>query len=261
MGRGFGIEATTMPDVVVQVARAAEEAGYSSFWVNGSPPRQALEALAVAASVTSIPLGVGVIPLHRRPIEQVVTDVRELGLPQDRLRLGIGYGQPRGALATMRHSVAMIHEELESSAVVGAVGPRMTALAGEIGDAVIFTWWFAAAVRDSRQYLEAGAEGAGRNRPPIISYIRCALLPQAESKLEEQANAYDSSPKFARVFAHYGVTARDTVVTGNTAADLQSGIVAEEAVLDEGVVRAIPADDSAGSLLDLLEACAPPKGG
>jgi len=257
--RGFGIEALTAPEVMREVARAAEAAGYGSLWVNGSPPRAALELLAVAAKETTLPLGTGVLPLTRRPIEDVLSDLHELQLPVERLWLGIGYSAPRGALAYVRRSVAMIHDA-GARAVVGAVGPRMTELAGEIGDAVSFTWWFRDAVEASRPLLEAGAERGGRpGAPPIMSYIRCALLPQAEATLAEQAANYDAAPNFSKVFSRHGRTARDTVMTGATGADLQRGIAYEEAVLDIPVIRAVTADREAQALLELLKACRPPS--
>jgi len=257
--RGVGIEALTAPEVMREVARAAEAAGYGSLWVNGSPPRAALELLAVAAEETMLPLGTGVLPLARRPIEDVLSDLRELGLPVERLWLGIGYGNPQGALDYMRRSVALIHDA-GARAVVGAVGPRMTELAGEIGDAVSFTWWFRDAIEESRPLLETGAARGGRpGAPPIMSYIRCALLPQAEATLAEQTANYDAMPSFSKQFTRHGRTARDTVVTGATAGELQPGIAYEEAVLDIPVIRAVTADRSAGALLELLEACRPPR--
>jgi alkanesulfonate monooxygenase SsuD/methylene tetrahydromethanopterin reductase-like flavin-dependent oxidoreductase (luciferase family) len=259
--RGFGIDATTALDVVRLVARAAESAGYGSLWVNGSPPRAALELLAVAAEETNLPLGTGVLPLARRPIEDVLIDLHELRLPLDRLWLGIGYSEPRGALDNMRRSVAMIHDA-GARAVIGAVGPRMTELAGEIGDGVSFTWWFRDAVEESRPLLEIGAARGGRpSAPPIMSYIRCALLPRAEASLAEQAALYDAAPGFSKVFKRHGITARDTVVTGANAAELQAGIEYEESVLDIPVIRPISADRSAEALLALLEACRPPVTG
>lgn len=255
--RGFGIESMTAPEVVRQVARAAEAAGYGSFWLNGSPPDAALRLLAEAATVTSLPLGIGVLPLTRRPIEAVLSDLQELQLPLDRLWLGIGYGAPRGALDYIRRSVALLHEA-GARVLVGAVGPRMTELAGEIGDGISFTWWFKSAVEESRPLLERGAAWVGRPTPPVMSYIRCALLPQAEAALAEQAASYDAIPSFSALFARHGVKARDTVITGPDAAALQPGIAREEAVLDIPVVRAVTADRSADALLELLEACRPP---
>jgi alkanesulfonate monooxygenase SsuD/methylene tetrahydromethanopterin reductase-like flavin-dependent oxidoreductase (luciferase family) len=137
----------------------------------------------------------------------------------------------------------------------------MTELAGELGDGVSFTWWFKDAIEESRPLVAAGAVRAGRPAPPIMSYIRCALLPQAEAALAEQAANYDAIPSFAAMFRSHGISARDAVVTGTDAATLQPGITREEAVLDIPVIRAVTADRSAGALLELLEACRPPLNG
>ena len=56
-----------------------------------------------------------------------------------------------------------------------------------------------------------------------------------------------------------GVSARNTCVHGTDAATLQAGIAEHETVLDETVVRAITADESVESILELLHACAPPS--
>lgn len=255
--RGFGIDATTSTDVVVDVAREAERAGYSSFWLNGSPPREALERLAAAAEVTTIPLGVGVLPLHRRPIEDVVADVKELSIPTERFLMGIGYSAPRGALDMVRRSVDLIRNDLGAQAIVGPFGPNMTRLGGEIGDGVVFTWWFVPEIERSRRYVEQGAARAGRTPPPIYSYIRCALLPGAEERLEEEAGRYDSAPRFREMFRRHGLTARDTVVAGTTSEDLQAGIAREEAVLDHSIIRAITAERDREHLIELLHACKP----
>lgn len=256
--RGFGIDATTPLDVVREVAREAERAGYDSFWLNGSPPDAAMQAVAAAAEVTSFPIGTGVLPFNRRPIEQLIEDTKQLGIPQDRFWMGIGWGGgPKGALDTMRAAVERIRAELAVRPLVGAFGPNMTRLAGEISDGVIFTWWFKAAIEESRPLVEEGAARAGRTAPPIFSYIRCALLPQAQAALDQTAGSYDAVPRFRRLFRAHGLTARDTVVTGANAAELRPGIEREEAVLDYAIIRAITADTSADSILELLEACKP----
>ena len=260
--RGFGIEATTTLDVVREVARAAEQANYDSFWVNGSPPRAAMEAIAAAAEVTTIPLGTGVLPFNRRPIGQLIEDLVELDIPQDRFWMGIGWGgDPRGALAAMRAAVDAIRERTSARPIVGAFGPNMTRLAGEIGDGVIFTWWFREAIEESRPLAADGAWRASRETPEIFSYIRCTLLPQAQQALDEVAASYDNIPRFRALFEAHDRTARDTVITGSTAADLRPGIEREASVLDHAIIRAITADQSTESILELLEACAPKREG
>jgi alkanesulfonate monooxygenase SsuD/methylene tetrahydromethanopterin reductase-like flavin-dependent oxidoreductase (luciferase family) len=96
MGRGFGVAAAVSHDVIREIAREAEQLGYTSFWCNDTPGADGLAALAEAAAVTTtITLGVGVIPLDRRPADVIAADVAALGLPQERLLLGIGSGGDR----------------------------------------------------------------------------------------------------------------------------------------------------------------------
>lgn len=256
--RGFGIDATTPLEVVREVAAAAETAGYDSFWLNGSPPRGSMEAVAAAAEATSLPIGTGVLPFNRRSIEDLINDARELGIPAERFWMGIGWGGgASGALQTMQDAVQKLRSELGVTVMVGAVGPNMTRLAGEISEGVIFTWWFKEAIEDSRPLVEEGARRGNRETPPIVSYIRCALLPQAQTALDDVAGRYDAAPSFQRLFRAYGKRAHDTVVTGANAAELRPGIEREESVLDISIIRAITADESAASLLELLEACKP----
>jgi alkanesulfonate monooxygenase SsuD/methylene tetrahydromethanopterin reductase-like flavin-dependent oxidoreductase (luciferase family) len=139
----------------------------------------------------------------------------------------------------------------------GAVGPKMLALAGEVADAVILTWSFVAEVERARPILEEGARLAGREAPTVVSFVRCALMPQATEAVAERAEAYDSIPHYRAVFARNGVTAADTVVSGSTRQELIEGIEREESVLDVGVIRAIPAANTVQALVDLVEACAP----
>ena len=255
--RGFGIDATVPLNVVRDVAEAAEAAGYDSFWLNGSPPRGAMEAVAAAAEVTTIPIGTGVLPFDRRPLDLLIADARELEIPTDRFWMGIGWGGgPIGALNTMRSAVDQLREELGVRVLMGAFGPNMTRLAGEISDGVIFTWWFRDAIEESRPLVEDGAARIGRETPPIFSYIRCALLPQAQTALDATAGRYDSAPSFRRLFRAHSMSAHDTVVTGASASDLRPGIEREESVLDFSIIRAITADATAESILELLQACA-----
>ncbi len=256
--RGFGIDATTPLNVVQEVAAAAEAAGYDSFWLNGSPPRGSMEAVAAASQATALPIGTGVLPFNRRSLDELINDARELNIPMDRFWMGVGWGGgPAGALDTMRDAVRQLREELGATVMVGAVGPNMTRLAGEISDGVIFTWWFKEAIEESRPLVAEGAARAEREPPPVVSYIRCALLPQAQQALDEVAGRYDAASSFQRLFRAHGKRAHDTVVTGATAANLRPGIDREAAVLDIAIIRAITADDSATHLLELLEACKP----
>lgn len=255
--RGFGIDATVSPDVAAEVAVRAEGDGYTSFWVNGSPPDGALDIIERAAEHTDLDLGVGVFPLTKITAEDLVSEIRQRDLPQDRLWLGVGSNRKPGALAEVRQAVHTLRVELDVRVVTAAVGPKMTVLAGEVADAVIFTWWIAPEVERSRVLLEQSASAIGQDPPTVVSYIRCALLPQAAAAVAERADFYDAIPHYREVFARNGLTAAGTVVTGISRAELLPGIEMEEAVLDSPVIRAIPAANTVESISELVAACAP----
>jgi len=255
--RGFGIDATVPLEVAGEVAVRAESAGYSSFWVNGSPPGAALDIIEQAAGNTGLDLGVGVFHLPTISAEELVSEVRRRGLPQDRLWLGVGSSRRPGALAEVRDAAGLLRTELDVRVVTAAVGPKMTALAGEVADSVVFTWWIASDVERSRVFLAEGAASVGRPPPTVVSFIRCALLPQAADAVARRADVYGAIPHYQAVFARNEMTAAETVVTGSTRDELLFGIEKEEAVLDHPVIRAIPAADTVEAISELLTACAP----
>lgn len=258
MGRGFGIAAAVDDGVIRQVAKAAEEAGYSSFWVNDTPGNDGLEALTAAAADTdNIKLGVGVISLDRREANAVIQDVERMDLPQDRLWLGIGSAQRRGGLDKIRNGAATIRFTLDARVIVAALGPKMCTVAGEVADGVLFNWVVPDYAAQSSERVASAAELAGRNPPSMMAYVRCGLLPEAEERINAEADRYAGIPAYARHFERQGVDARHTVVAGRDASALQERIREFEAVLDETVIRAITPDDDAPAILKLVEACKP----
>ncbi len=262
VGRGFGIAANIDHDVMKQVARAAEAAGFSSFWVNDTPGNDGLAGLAAAASVTDrIKLGVGVIPLDRRPANTIAEDVQRLNLPQDRLWLGIGSSARKGGLDKVRAGATELRGLLEARVIVAALGPKMAGVAGEVGDGVLFNWLLPSYLAESIERVASAAEQHGRPRPLMMAYVRTAIVPEAEERLNQEAGRYTGNPNYAAHFERQGVAAAHTAVRGENAAALQSGIAPYEELLDETVVRAITADDSAEKIMELLQATAPRNAG
>jgi len=257
MTRGFGIDASVPLEVAMEVAGLVERAGYGSFWVNGSPHDGALSIIDGALQTTELDVGVGVFPLTKISAEELVSEVIDRALPQERIWLGVGSNRSPGALDEVREAAHTIREALDVRVTTGAVGPKMMALAAEVADAVILTWSFASEVERARGILNETAQAAGRDAPTVISFIRCGLMPQAKEAVEERANAYAAIPRYQEVFERHGVTATDVVVTGRNRAELLEGILAEEEVLDLSVIRAIPAENTTESLGELVRACAP----
>lgn len=262
MGRGFAIAAAVAHDVTRVVAREAEVHGYTSFWVNDTPGADGLAALAAAASETEhIRLGVGVVALDRRPPESIAEDIARLNLPQDRLWLGVGSGGDPKGLALVRHGVETLHQLVSAPIIVGALGPKMSALAGEAAEGVLFNWLTPNFAEKAGTWVTDAAARHGRPRPALMAFVRCALLPQAEERLAQESGRYGSFPKYAAHFQRMGVDARGTTINSDRLDVLQAGLAAHEEVLDEVVARSVTADDSAESILELLRVCAPPAGG
>lgn len=257
MTRGFGIDASVPLEVALEIASLVERAGYGSFWVNGSPHDGALNIIEGALERTELDVGVGVFPLPKISADELVAEVHNRRLAEDRLWLGVGSARRPGALDEVRRAAHTIREELGVTVGTGAVGPKMMALAAEVADAVILTWSFAAEVERARGILNESARMAGREAPTVVSFIRCGLLPQAADAVAERAGVYGSIPHYQEVFARNALTAADTVVTGTDRSELLEGIQREEAVLDIPVIRAIPADNTVESLSELVLACAP----
>jgi alkanesulfonate monooxygenase SsuD/methylene tetrahydromethanopterin reductase-like flavin-dependent oxidoreductase (luciferase family) len=222
------------------------------------PQAEGLASLAVAARVTTaIRLGVGVIPLDSRPPDAIARRIDELGVPVERLVLGVGSGSSAGPLARVRAGVPELAERISAPVIVGALGPKMSALAGEVSDGVLFNWLTPEQAATDGRAVVAAAASVGRSSPALMAYVRCALLPRAEARLREEIERYAGIESYRRHMARMGAQPTDTCVRGTDAAALRNGIERFEAVLDETVVRAITPDDSLDELAALARACAP----
>ncbi len=254
---GFGVAGTLDHGIVRELAAAAEAAGYATFWVNDVPNGEGLAGLAAAAAVTSrIGLGVGVIPLDRQPPERIAARVADLELPVERLLIGVGAGAPTGGLERVRQGVEALRELTPARVAVGALGPKMCRLAGEVADAVLLNWLTPAYVPPSAALTLEAAEAAGRPRPRILGYVR-ASLDEGRQRLEAEAGRYADIPAYAANLARMGATALETTVHAPDRAGIQAALTPYDAEFDETVIRAIAADETAAAYLRLLAAAAP----
>jgi alkanesulfonate monooxygenase SsuD/methylene tetrahydromethanopterin reductase-like flavin-dependent oxidoreductase (luciferase family) len=253
--RGYGVAGALAHDVIRAVAPAAEAAGVATFWANDTPVGDGLAALAAASEgTTRIRLGVGVIPVDRMPPATIAARVAELGLPRERLVIGIGSGMAtKGALALVVDASRELRETYGLRVVVGALGPRMCEAAGAAADGVLLNWltpgWAANAAESVRR---AGAE-IGRT-PEIIAYVRVALGAAAGERLVAEAERYEGYPAYAAHFAKMGVRAIDTCVHGARGGDIRAGLAPFDPGVDEVVARAITAEDGAADYLATLAA-------
>lgn len=212
----------------------------------------------MAAEVTdSIRLAVGVLPLDRQRPARIAARVAELGLPNDRLTLGVGSGGATRGLELVRSGMLELRSLTDAAIAVGALGPRMCRLGGEIADGVVLNWLTTVHAPTSIADVERGVAAAGRPRPWVAGYVRTAMGEVAIGRLREEADAYANYPSYAGHFARMRAAPLDTTVRGASAEEIQGGLEAFDAVLDETVVRAVPATETAESYLAILEAAAP----
>jgi alkanesulfonate monooxygenase SsuD/methylene tetrahydromethanopterin reductase-like flavin-dependent oxidoreductase (luciferase family) len=252
--RGFGIAGSLDHGIVADLATAAESKGWDAFWANDTPGAEGLASLSAAARVTErIDLGVGVIPVDRTPVSQIAARLRELDLPLDRVIVGIGSGGVRkGSIELMRAAVVELRDLVPVRVYIGALGPAMCRLTGEVADGVLLNWLTPRRAHASGELIRAVAAEAGRPVPAIAAYVRVAQ-DSGRERLATEADRYTSFPQYGAHFARMGVPAIETTVSGSDA-DIQGGLAAFDDKVDEVILRAIVADETAQAYLALLDA-------
>jgi alkanesulfonate monooxygenase SsuD/methylene tetrahydromethanopterin reductase-like flavin-dependent oxidoreductase (luciferase family) len=251
MDVGFGVSGDTQLEIIVSCARAAEAEGYDSFWVNSPRTVDPLPVLASCARETRrIRLCVGVIPLALRPAAEIAEAVEAAGLPPDRFVLGVGSTPPAG-LARARDGIGELHARLECPMVLGTIGPKMSRLAGEVADGVLFNWLTPAYAARLAERARSGGDVR------LIQYVRGALGAAGRATIVAEGKRYAVQPFYAVAFEQMGVQPVDTAVTGEGREDIQRGISQWNGVLDELVVRAVTPNETLQEYLDLVRAGAP----
>jgi alkanesulfonate monooxygenase SsuD/methylene tetrahydromethanopterin reductase-like flavin-dependent oxidoreductase (luciferase family) len=133
----------------------------------------------------------------------------------------------------------------------------MCRLAGELGDAVLLNWLTPEYANISAQLVRDAAEKAGRQSPRIMAYVRASLGEEASARLREEAQRYESYPKYASHFARMGASAFDTSIAAANQDELQSRLAAWDGVVDEIVIRGITAEGTDEQVLELVHKAAP----
>ncbi len=239
--RGFGVAAGLDPDVARPLAKRCAELGYGSMWSNDHPGAKGLETLAEFGSAAPrLDLGVAVIALDRTPPDVIAADIERLGLDPARLWLGVGAGFSKKPLTKMRESLPDLREKLPGvRLVLAAMGPKMCALAGAEFDGVFFNWMTPEFAAGARQKVEAGAQEAGREAPPVFGYVRTAVGPDAAERLAKEESFYrDLHPGYRNHFDRLAEPEGTVGVAAPDANAAQKSLAAYEA-LDTIVVRGL----------------------
>ncbi|UMG91295.1 LLM class flavin-dependent oxidoreductase [Nocardioides sp. TF02-7] len=223
----------SVEQVVAEVART-REAGLAGYWAPMLNGVDTLTALAVAgARVPDVRLGTAVVPLPLRSayaLAQQALTVQEV--TGGRLTLGLGTSHQvlaeelfavewRPPLATMATYLTALGSLLSGAEpqrlrppsrsqapapeiVLGAVNPRMAALAADAADGVV-TW--AAGARTVADVIVPAA--AGRERPfRVVTAVPVCVTddePAGRAAIHRKLGANDALPSYQRVLAREGV--------------------------------------------------------
>jgi alkanesulfonate monooxygenase SsuD/methylene tetrahydromethanopterin reductase-like flavin-dependent oxidoreductase (luciferase family) len=255
--RAFGVTAGLDPAVAEPLAGRCEMLGYVSMWSNDHPGASGLETLATfARSVPGIDLGV-TVALDRHAPADIARRIGELGLPHERLWVAVGAGFEERPLTRMREALPELREALpDVKLVLAAMGPKMCALAGEGYDGAFLNWMTPEFAAGARERVHAGAREAGRQPPPVLSYVRTAVGEDAAERLRKEESFYrEYSDSYRKQFQRLGAEPGSVGVATDSPYVAQAELERYEA-LDVVVVRAL-ATATVGAMTGLAEAVAP----
>jgi alkanesulfonate monooxygenase SsuD/methylene tetrahydromethanopterin reductase-like flavin-dependent oxidoreductase (luciferase family) len=258
MSRGFGVAAGLDPEIAAPLATRCAELGYASIWSNDTPVASGLETLAkFAQGSDQLDLGVAVLALDRHEPEQIAERIDELGLPRERLWVGVGAGFSKKPLTAMREGLPRLREALgDIRLVLAGMGPKMCAFGGAEFDGVFFNWMTPAFAAAAREHVERGARDAGRDAPPVHGYVRTAVGDDAGARLAKEESFYrDLHDGYRNHFDRLGEPEGTVGVAAADATTAQAALAEYEA-LDVTVVRGLASADLE-AMSALAEAAAP----
>ncbi len=291
---------------LVQVAETAEQTGYRAIFTPEIGAREAFSTLTAFSALTSrIRLASGVAPISSRDPRRMAMEAATVHeVSGGRHVLGMGstesiratHGYVAAVRALLGGGVARLpgsegeippldlHPEPGAVPIwLGALGPRMTTLAGEVADGVLLNWCTPERVAQAREQVAAGAAAAGRDADEvaIAVYVRACLGHEDASAigaLAEAAVEYASMPKYRRQFEVMGLGKEAEAAgspreggPGRAAEDLVAAVCVwgtrrdalgrlreyADAGADLVVVYPVPALDAASSVMGTVLAAAP----
>ena len=258
MSRAFGVAAGLDPQIASPLATRCAELGYASVWSNDTPIASGLETLAAFAEGSDqVGLGVAVLALDRHEPDEIAARIADLGLPRERLSIGVGAGFSEKPLTAMRRALPRLRDALgDIRIILAAMGPRMCAFGGAEFDGVFFNWMTPAFAADAREHVERGARDAGRDAPPVHGYVRTAVGDDAGARLAKEESFYRDLHAGYR--NHFDRLGEPEGTVGVAAADTTTAqaALAEYEALDVTVVRGLASADL-DAMTALAEAAAP----
>ncbi len=133
----------------------------------------------------------------------------------------------------------------------------MCRLAGEIADGVLFNWLTPEHAKASAALVREGAQSAKRPAPRMFGYVRLAMGPGAAERVAKEGGRYAAIPAYKANFDRMGVKPEATAVVADSPAEVRRALARWEGVIDEIILRALPADDGVESTLALVRGAKP----
>jgi 5,10-methylenetetrahydromethanopterin reductase len=273
-----------------RLAYEVEAAGLGSLWANdgyGRDPFLLCQAWADATEQLTVGVGVAQIPT-RTPAQLAKAAVTVQEGSGARFVLGLGVSQPRSLaawhgveaappLATARDALAIVRAVVTGEATdhdgdvfsshafrleisplpaaipiyLGAMKPKMLALAGQAADGVLLSWESPAAVARATERVEAAAVAAGRPKPETAVYVRVAIEPDRPTARRALA---DEVASFWPYYAdHFAAQAPDPAAVAAASAAARDGAAALASSLSDDLLMTVgwygTPDDDLGPLI------------
>src|SRR5580700_10818647 len=179
---GVGLDARLgLPfDQLREAAREAARLGFESLWTPAGEVPDAFHVCAAWSQDTSLRTGISVVPAARMwtPLSLAAQAATLAQLSSGRFVLGLGtggygpgfwasVGLPDRPIAVMREYVTEVRGLLAglppAPVYLGALGPQMLRLAGEVADGALLNWATPERIAVSRAQINTGAIRAGRD--------------------------------------------------------------------------------------------------
>lgn len=229
-----------------EIAAEGERLGYESVWLFEFTAYDAVTLMtAVAGATSQILIGTAIVPIYLRdPYLMAMTANAVNEYSQGRLILGLGtstavvmerwHGLPwTQPLSRMREYITLVRRLLAGERVkaeglynlsgaqltaqlsgpipiyIGALSPKMLALAGELADGVILNFPTLTYLRGALETIEQGAQQAGRSRSNIsvAAFLRTTVTTDPDAvtpQYRKELLPYILTPVYRSVFTADG---------------------------------------------------------
>ena len=172
---------------------------------------------------------------------------------------GSAPGRCSDQLEPVRRATAELRERLPDATriVIAAMRPRLCRLGGEIADGVLLNWVLPDGAARAREWVREAAAEAGREPPVVASYVRVAVGPGAQDRLDAMEGRYRTlTPGQAAHFAALDVPLGTVGVAAPEPTQVREGLAHYEPALDLTIARVLAAPE-ADALAAVADAAAP----